>query len=132
MVLEHQGWLAWRLYQFLKGLVQDRVTVCSGGSGKAEGSAEALPMANGQNHRQAPKRVRVPNAVFRVGDPEPFPNARNRVGGPDGACRCHPSFVTRESRFLNQAHAGANDDSPLPLDATTRGTLPLKIVKAKL
>jgi len=37
------------------GLVQNRVTVWVGGSGKAEGFAQALPMARGQNHRQAPK-----------------------------------------------------------------------------
>jgi hypothetical protein len=31
-----------------------------------------------------------PNAVFRVGGPEPFLNALNCVWGPDCACRCHP------------------------------------------
>jgi len=37
------------------GLVQTRVTVWVGGSGKAEGFAQVLPMADKQDHRQAPK-----------------------------------------------------------------------------
>ncbi len=37
------------------GLVQSRVTVWLGGSGKAEGFAQILPMANEHDHRQAPK-----------------------------------------------------------------------------
>jgi len=37
------------------GLVQTRVTVWVGGSGKAAGFAQALPMADKQDHRQAPK-----------------------------------------------------------------------------
>jgi len=38
-----------------RGLVQTRVTVWVGGSGKAEGFAQVLPMADKQDHRQAPK-----------------------------------------------------------------------------
>jgi len=37
------------------GLVQTRVTVWVGGSGKGGGFAQALPMAEEQDHRQAPK-----------------------------------------------------------------------------
>jgi hypothetical protein len=38
-----------------RGLVRNRATVRASGSGKAGGFAQALPMTQRQNHRQAPK-----------------------------------------------------------------------------